>query len=125
MEEEWGHMDASFDGRIRTDYRHMLVQKDAIITDGLPTRFGNYAVEYLETAAVTDRCNRLKRPFAILRIGPVQNEGAQLKVVASVYWASVEKRRLHLALSDWSSVEFRYDCDQQRFVVTAVKLGGS
>jgi hypothetical protein len=52
------------------------------------------------------------------------NEGATLKIVVVVYWVSYSKHRLQLGLSDWSDVEFRYDCDKQQVVVSSVKLGG-
>jgi hypothetical protein len=43
MEKSYGHMDDSEGGsRIRTDYRHMLVEKDPEITDGLPSQQGDF-----------------------------------------------------------------------------------
>jgi len=125
MEKDWGHIDDS--GRseeIRTDYRHMIVEKDSLITDGLPAEFENHAVEYLDHEGLAARCRKLGKSYATLAIRPIQNEGPTLKVAVVVYWVKLQKHRLELGLSDWSNVEFRYDCDQQQFVVSSVKLGG-
>ncbi|HLV88816.1 MAG TPA: hypothetical protein VKV39_17655 [Candidatus Sulfotelmatobacter sp.] len=125
MEKDWGHSDDSLRGKqIRTDYRHMIVEKDPLITDGLPAEFDNHSVEYLDHEGLVARYGKLREEYAVLVIHPIQNEGPTLKVAVVVYWVSYKKRRLMLALSDWSDVEFRYDCDQQQFVMSSVKLGG-
>jgi hypothetical protein len=54
----------------------------------------------------------------------MQNEGARLKIEVSVSYVEYRKRRFLLALSDWSDVEFRYDCEKQKYIVSTVKLGG-
>src|SRR5215467_533830 len=125
MEKDWGHIDDSVRGEeIRTDYRHMIVEKDSLITDGLPAEFDDHSVEYLDHEGLVARYRKLGKSYATLVIRPIQNEGAMLKVAVVVYWVSYKKHRLALGLSDWSNVEFRYDCDQQQFVVSSVKLGG-
>ena len=125
MEKEWGHIDDSVRGEeIRTDYRHMIVEKDSLITDGLPAEFDNHSVEYLDHEGLMARYRKLGKSYATLVIRPIKNEGPTLKVAVVVYWASYKKHRLQLGLSDWSDVEVRYDCDQQNFVVSSVKLGG-
>jgi len=125
MEKEYGHIDDSVGGEsIRTDYRHMTVEKEPVVTDGLPTEFDDHFVEYLDHQGLVERYKKLGKPYAVLVIQPIQNEGTALKIAVVVYWVSYKKHRLQLALSDWSNVEFRYDCDKQRFVVSLVKLGG-
>jgi len=125
MEKDWGHIDDSVSGeKIRTDYRHMIVEKDPLITDGLPAEFDNHSVEHLDHEGLVARYRKLGKSYATLVIRPIQNEGPMLKVAVVVYWASYKKHRLQLGLSDWSNVEFRYDCGQQQFVVSSVKLGG-
>jgi len=125
MEKEWGHIDDSVRGEdIRTDYRHMIVEKDSLLTDGLPAQFDNHSVEYLDHEGLVERYRRLGKSYLTLVIRPIQNEGPKLKVAVVGYWVSYKKHRLALGLSDWSDVEFRYDCDQQQFVVSSVKLGG-
>jgi hypothetical protein len=125
MEKSWGHIDDSNGGStIRRDYRHMLVEKDPEITDRLPSQLGDYRVEYLDKRAQIDRYKKLRKAFPILRIHPMQNEGARLEIEVSVSYFTHEKRRWLFAVSDWSDVEFHYDCEKQKFVVSAVKLGG-
>jgi hypothetical protein len=122
MEKEWGHL--GHYGGIPTDYRRMIVQRNAIITDGLPTTFENHSVDYLDDQGLIDHYHNLNSSFEILQIGPIRNEGATLKVVVSTYWVSYKKHRLLLGYSDWSEVEFRYDCEKGAFAITSVKLGG-
>ena len=125
MEKDWGHIDDSVLGeQIRTDYRHMIVEKDPLITDGLPAEFDNHTVEYLDHERLAARYRKLGKSYASLVIRPIQNEGPTVKVAVDVYWIRYKKHRLELGLSDWSNIEFRYDCDQQQFVVSSVKLGG-
>jgi len=125
MEKDWRHIDDSLRGeQIRTDYRHMIVEKDPLITDRLPTEFDNHSVEYLDHEGLVARYSKLGKEYAVLVIRPIQNEGPTLRVAVVVYWVSYKKHRIMLGLSDWSDVEFRYDCDQQQFVISSVKLGG-
>ncbi len=50
MEKSWGHIDDGDGGStIRTDFRHVLVEKEPEITDGLPSQQGDYRVEYLDS----------------------------------------------------------------------------
>jgi hypothetical protein len=125
MEKEYGHMDDTVLGeRTRTDYRHMVVEEDPLITKELPTQFENHFVQYLDSQALTERYKRSGKSYAALVIRPMQNEGKILKIAVVVYWVSYEKSHLELGLSDWSNVEFHYDCDKRQFVVSSVKLGG-
>jgi hypothetical protein len=123
MEKNWGHIDDSSSG-VRTDYRHMIVEQASSITEGLPTEFENHFVEYLDYQALADRYRKLGKPFAVLEIHPMQNEGKTLKITIVVYWSSYKKGRFLRGVSDWSNVELQYDCDKQQFVVSSVKLGG-
>ena len=106
------------------DYRHTLVESDAQITNGLPAASADYRVEYLDTKEQVVRYQKLKREFPILKIFPIENEGGKLRVGINVYHFSYKGGRLLYALSYWSSVEFRFDCGKQEFVVSSVKLGG-
>jgi hypothetical protein len=125
MEKSCGYIDDSIGGsRVRTDYRHTLVEKDPEITDRLPSQLGDYRVEYLDKRAQIDRYKKLRKAFPILRIHPMQNEGARLELEVSVSYLTHQKRRWLYGVSDWSDVEFQYDCGKQKFVVSAVKLGG-
>jgi len=125
MEKSSGHIDDSDGGRgIRTDYHHMVVEMDPEITNNLPSEFGDYRVEYLDRQARIDRYKKLRKQFSILRIHPMKNEGSRLKISITVSYFRYEKGRSIFALSDWSNVEFRYDCAKQDYVIAEVKLGG-
>ena len=123
MEKAWGRQVDGYRG-VRTDYRQMVVERDVTITKDLPEQFGEHRVEYLETQDVVAKCKQLRKPFPILKIFPMENEGARLKITINVYWASYKKGHLELALSDSSEVELNYSCENQSFVISKVKLGG-
>jgi hypothetical protein len=125
MEKAWGYMDQSSDGsRIQTDYRHVIVEKNPALTNDLPSSFADRAVEYLDHKGLIDRCKKLKKPFAVLKINPMRNEGDKLVINISVSWVMFRKGGLWFEISDWSNVEFNYDCEQRAFVRASVKLGG-
>src|SRR5579862_9355892 len=55
MEKSWGSIDDSCcSSRIRTDYRHLIVEKDEI-TESLPKQFGTHEMEYLDSQELKDR----------------------------------------------------------------------
>jgi hypothetical protein len=125
MEKEWGHLGHNaLEEGIPTDYRHMIVRKDPNLTDGLPTAFEDHSVEYLDDHELIDRYRRLKNSFAVLEIVPIRNQGTALKVVVSTSWFTFKKNHLMFGRSDWSDVEFRYDCEQGAFIISSIKLGG-
>ena len=125
MEKEWGYIDDGDRGnRIRTDYRRALVQKNPEITGHLPSAAGDYHVEFFDERALIESYKSKKKEFSVLEIHPMRNEGKKLKIQVSVSWVKYEKEKLILEFSDWSDVEFRYDCEEQKYVVSAVKLGG-
>ena len=125
MEKSHGQMDDTFSGtRFRTDYHHMMVEKDPGITDDLPEQFGEYRVEYLDTQNQIARSKELRKPYSVLKIQPMKSEGARLKIQVTVYWVEYKKSKLNLAVSDWSDVEFRFNCETQSFAISNVKLGG-
>jgi hypothetical protein len=111
-------------GRIRTNYRRMPVKKDPEITDDLPSEVGDFHVEYLDQQALTSRYKARHKEFSVLVIHPMRNEGPHLKIQVSLSWAMYWKGNVALAISDWSDVEFSYDCEKHTYVVSSVKLGG-
>lgn len=127
MDKQWGRVGMSnveLETRVRTDYHHMLVSQHPEITSGMPSQFGDFHVEFLDRQAQIDRFLKLQKEYAVLEIHPIQNDGPNLKISLTVSWIKYHKRRLIYAFSDWSDVEFHYDCDQQKFVLSTVKLGG-
>jgi hypothetical protein len=124
MEKQWGHLRYGPEEGLTPDYRHMMVQKDPIITDKLPAAFENHTIEYLDDAGLISRYHQLDKSFMVLRIAPISNDGNTLKVTVSTYWFSYKKHRLLFGYSDWSEVEFRFDCKADGFVISSVKLGG-
>jgi hypothetical protein len=124
MDKSWSHIDDSNGTTILTDYHNMTVEQDSEITKELPSQFGDYRATYLDPSGQIAKYQTVGKAFSILRIHPVRNNGARLEIRVTVSHFSYEKRRLTYALSGWSTVEFRFDCEKQKYVVSAVKLGG-
>ncbi len=125
MAHEWGTIDDSNAGkRVRTDYRSVVVKIDQVIPSGLPVQVGSSQVEYLDHDELVQRAKRLRRPFAILEGVPMTVEGSTPVVTYRQLWVTFRKGMLHLGLSAWSKVYFRFDCQGNRFVVDRVQLGG-
>jgi hypothetical protein len=125
MQKSWGHIDDSKAlNQVPTDYHHMPVEEAFGITDQLPSDHDGFHVEYLDIRAQIARCREVRKSFAIVRIHPMQYNGARLKVFISVSWLTFRKSKLAYGYSDWSDVEFRYDCEKKTFVLASVKLGG-
>jgi hypothetical protein len=125
MNKDWGNINASVEGRqIRTDYHNMIVLKNRDITEGLPSQYGEYRVEYLDEQGLIDKYKKLRKEFAILVAYPMVNDKERLEITFNVYWISYGKHNLSFALSDWSKVYFRYDCEKREYVIDEVKLGG-
>jgi len=125
MGKSWGRIDDGDHGsRMRTDYRRMLVKKDPEITNDLPSQFGDHQVEFLDEQELIGRYKTLHKEFPVLVMGSLHNSGPRLKIQVSVYWVGLRKNRLILGFSDWSVVEFQYDCQKQAYTISDIKLGG-
>jgi hypothetical protein len=122
MDKEWGRIDATPNGSIRTDYHHMIVKKSEM-TEKLPDRAGDYQIEVLDARELVERYRKLRKGFAILVIHPMKNEGAALTVNIGVFWFSHKKTQSSYAFADSSEVEFRYECEKRDWVVSKVQLG--
>ena len=117
MDREWGKIG-------RTDYRNMIVETNREITEGLPSQLGEYRVQYLHSQGLIDRYKKLRKPFAILITHPMKNNEGRLEISFTVHWFSYGKGQSLYALSDWSTVYFRFDCEKRDYVIDEVKLGG-
>ena len=125
MENSWGHIDDSNGGStIRTDYRHMFVVKNPEITEGLPQQLRDYRVEYLDDESLIDRYEKLRKQFSVLEILPIHNNGGKLAIHVAMNYVTYKKRHLNFGISNWADIEFSYDCENQRYIISAVKLGG-
>ena len=125
MQKQWGYIDDGDRGsRIRTDYHHLIVRKNAEITDDLPSQSDEFHFEYLDDAALLARYNKLKKGFSILEVHPIHDRGSTLKLHIAQNWVESHHGQLWIGISDWANVEFRYDCQQQTYVISDVKLGG-
>ena len=123
MAKDWGGIDDSSEHAIRTDYHRMIIEKTDV-TENLPESSEAHRVEYLDEDELIGRYRKLRKEFAVLRIHPITNNGVKLGIKIELYWFSYKEKTLTYALSDWSNVEFHYDCEKHKWTIEDVKLGG-
>lgn len=125
MQKQWGYIDDGDQGRgIRTDYHHLIVRKNPEVTDDLPSQSDEFHFEYLDDASLLRKYNKLKKTFSILEVHPIHDRGSTLRIHTAQNWVESHDGRLMIAISGWANVEFRYDCQQQAYIISDVKLGG-
>jgi hypothetical protein len=60
-----------------------------------------------------------------LQVFPMEINNGQIKITFIPYHGRLEKRnKLHLALSDWTRVYFKYDCRTNKWVYDRTENGG-
>lgn len=128
MAQSWGHINDTACGhkceRMPTDYRNMIVERNFELTDNLPSQFGDRRVEYLDSAGLIERYKKVRKEFLILAMHPMKNEGDNLKISITTHWFHYKKGVSYYAISDWSNVIFRFDCEKNEFSIKDVVLGG-
>jgi hypothetical protein len=113
MEKSWG-----------AKYHNAIVESFFEITEKLPTEFGAHRVEYLGYQELGERYKKVREAFDVLHMHPMKIENGKLTVDITVHSFSYKKHRYFYAISDWSSVTFRFDCEKKEYVIDDVKLGG-
>ena len=125
MQKQWGYIDDGHHGsRIRTDYHRLIVRKNPEITDDLPSQSDEVHFDYLDDASLLGRYNKVNKQFSILEVHPIHDRGPMLKIHISQNWVESDQGHLRIGISDWANVEFRFDCEQQAYVISNIKLGG-
>jgi hypothetical protein len=123
MAKDWGGIDDGSDHRLRTDYHRMIIEKNDV-TEMLPENLGAFRVEYLDEDELIARYRKLNKEFPVLSIHPITNNGVKLSIKIALSWFSYKEKTLTYALSDWSNVEFHYDCENRKWTMDEVKLSG-
>jgi hypothetical protein len=125
MQKQWSYIDDGDHGnRIRTDYYHLIVRKNPEITYDLPAQSAEFQFDYLDDTSLLGRYSKLKKGFSILEVHSIRDRGPILKVQISQSWVESHRGHLRIGISDWADVEFHFDCQQQAYVISAIKLGG-
>jgi hypothetical protein len=125
MQREWGDLqDSALDPRTFSDYRHVLVCRDASVRADFPENDGKRRFEYLDSRELLARRKKASKAFSVLIVNPARLDGTRIKVVVEQRWVDQNHGRIVLAVSDWGAVFFRFDCATREFVFDEVKLGG-
>jgi len=106
------------------DYLNRIVEKNIFLTDKLPTQIGEYRVKYLDGDGLIARYKQIRKPFLILSMRPMMNDGSMLKISLADYWIRYEKLTLSFGLEGGCNVFFRYDCEQKTYAIDKIDLWG-
>jgi len=102
-----------------------IVEYDLLLTENLPTQFGDFKIEYLNAEGLSERYKKTRQRLSVFRIFPMRNDGAILKINVSHYYVSVPKRRNYIyELEGGCRTEFKYDSPEEKFVLSKVELWG-
>ena len=109
-------------------FLNRIVEYNLLLTEKLPTQFGDIRIEYLNDEALFERYKKTHQRLSVLRIFPMTNERAILKISLSHYFVSVperKKRRNYIwELEGGCLTEFKYDSPQGKFVLSKAELWG-
>ena len=108
----------------KRDYLNVFVEQDIFLTEGLPTSIGRNKVEYLDYEARIQTFKKLRGEFTLVVVRPMKNVGDKLVVSFGEYLWRHNKNSSNYALSGGALVYLKSDCENHRFVVDGVELGG-
>lgn len=108
--------------RLRLSNR--IVEFDLILTDKLPTQFGEIKVEYLNRQEIIERYKKTRAKIPVTVIKPMKNEGTTLKISFSDYYVSYKKRVFSYGLEGGCIVDFKFDSRLDDFAMTKIDLWG-
>lgn len=109
---------------VARDYQNRVVERNIFLTDTLPTRIGEYRIEYLDASELAARYKSSRKRLPIISVRPMVNEEGMLRISLADYWFSYEKRSLTYSLEGGCNVFFRYDCERKAHVLDRVDLWG-
>jgi hypothetical protein len=125
MDREWGELNLTERGtRMPIDFHNPLVRKDAAITKGLSSQFGQYHISYLDDTALVNRWKTYRKRFAILAIRPLECPDGRLKVTVHLSWVNYRRGQLRFEIDSWANVYLRRDSTNGKYVVDNVELEG-
>src|ERR1044072_654 len=102
----------------------VIVQRDAQLNAGFPSRIGDVTLEYLTADELRARHRPLKHEFPVFVMRPIANENDRLVVGFTRYWFTATKKSNNFALEGGYRVVLRYDCTLNNFVVESATLWG-
>ena len=109
------------------DYYDLTVVRDSL-TESLPSKVGPFRVSLVGSLGLRERFSK-QGSVPVLELSAAQLRGEALVVRVTNYQFTLRRRLLRHpveehGLEGGAEVEFQYDCSQQRFVVSKVRLWG-
>jgi len=101
-----------------------IIERDDILTDKLPTQFGEIKVEYLDRQSIVERYKKNRAEIPVTVMTPMKNEGKTLKISFRDYYVSYKKRVFSYALEGGCIVDFNFDSQLDDFAITKTDLWG-
>jgi len=101
-----------------------IIEEDDILTDKLPTQFGEIKVEYLDRQAIFERSKKNRAELFVTVMLPMKNDGKTLKISFRDHYVSYKKRVFSYALEGGCIVDFNFDSLLDDFAITKTDLWG-
>ena len=106
------------------NYQHIILATSRDIPGRLPDQVGKYHIEYLDNEGMIGRYRALRKPFAIIKIRPINKHGERRKISFIRYWIHMEQGDVIYSRAEWSNVYFSYDKEKHEFLIEDVEVGG-
>ncbi|HEY5750636.1 MAG TPA: hypothetical protein VIU12_31455 [Chryseolinea sp.] len=107
----------------KENIQSVYVERDDLVTGSLPKQIDGITIFYLTRLEIRDKTRKGKRiPLIVIR--PVKVERTSLKISIIDFSVTTKKNSFNYSNGGGSTLEFRYNCDLQKFELTNKKQGG-
>ena len=110
--------------RSESELSNRVVEKNEVLTDGLPTTFGSVKVEFLGLVDLRDRYLKSRQRINVLTFFPALTRGTSLVINIRESWISYKKKSYDYAMEGGCKITFDPNMTKGDFEITKVELWG-
>lgn len=111
-------------GNNSSSFETIFVEKNDYI-DHIPTKIGNRKVVFLTAKNSFKIYKKNKNSIRHLKVFPMKLAGDTIEITFTPYYGKYKNRRtLSLALSDWTKIYFKFDCNSRTWKYLKSENGG-
>jgi hypothetical protein len=106
--------------------KELFIENNDGITEKLPKTIGNRIITILTWKNTKEVYQKNNNSINHIKIFPARIKGDLIEVVVTPYHGKYlgKKKGLDLALSDWVIIQFKYDCEKNKYIYFATTGGG-
>jgi len=112
--------------KVKSDTNEIFIENNKGITEKLPGQIGNRQVTILtwgnQTAVYAKHDNKIRH----VKIFPARTKGDLIEINFTPYFGEYKgkKKGYFLSVSDWVTIQFKFDCSDNKFKYWNTKTGG-